>query len=74
MDCEESLPLLSEYHADALDAPQKDGVRTHLDGCPPCCDILHDVETIVVSASSLREEEGISFPDEQAIWQRIQFS
>lgn len=56
MDCEESLPLLSEYHADALDAPQKDGVRSHLEGCPPCCDILHDVEVIVVSASSLREE------------------
>jgi len=74
MDCEESLALLSEYHAGALEEPKRDGVRTHLDDCPPCCDVLHDVETIVVSASSLREEEGISFPDETAVWQRIQFS
>jgi hypothetical protein len=74
MDCEESLPLLSEYHSNALDTKQRDGVRRHLDDCPPCCDIYHDVETIVVSASSLRGEEGISFPDENDIWQRLQFS
>lgn len=74
MDCEESLPLLSEYHAGALDDTQKSGVRQHLDDCPPCCDVYHDVESIVTSASSLREEEGISFPDENAVWQRIQFS
>ena len=74
MDCEESLPLLSEYHAGALDETARDGVREHLDCCPPCDGIYHDVETIVVSASSLRGEEGISFPDENAVWQRIQFS
>ncbi|HEY0101543.1 MAG TPA: zf-HC2 domain-containing protein [Pyrinomonadaceae bacterium] len=74
MDCEESLPLLSEYHAGSLDDTQLDGIRRHLDDCPPCCDVYHDVETIVVSASSLRGEEDISFPDEQAVWQRIQFS
>jgi len=74
MDCEESLELLSEYHADALGDPARDGVRAHLDGCPPCCDVLHDVEAIVVSAPSLREEQSISFPDENAVWQRIQFS
>jgi predicted anti-sigma-YlaC factor YlaD len=74
MDCEESLPLLSEYHAGALDDTSRDGVRDHLGCCPPCDDIYHDVETIVVSAGSLREEEGISFPDENAVWQRIQFS
>jgi predicted anti-sigma-YlaC factor YlaD len=74
MDCEESLPLLSEYHADALDNTQKNGVRQHLGDCPPCCDVYHDVESIVTSASSLRGEEGISFPDENAVWQRIQFS
>jgi predicted anti-sigma-YlaC factor YlaD len=74
MDCEESLPLLSEYHAGALDETKLNGVRQHLDGCPPCCDVYHDVESIVVSASSLRSEDGISFPDENAVWQRLQFS
>lgn len=74
MDCEESLPLLSEYHAGALDDTQRTGVRTHLDDCPPCCDVYHDVELIVVSATSLRGEEGISFPDENAVWQRLEFS
>jgi hypothetical protein len=74
MDCEESLELLSEYHANALGVPERDGVRQHLDGCPPCCDVLHDVEAIVLTAPSLREEESISFPDEKTVWQRIQFS
>lgn len=74
MDCEESLPLLSEYHAGALDDTQRSGVRQHLADCPPCCDVYDDVESIVVSASSLRGEEGISFPDENAVWQRLQFS
>lgn len=74
MECEESLELLSEYQANALDESRRDGVREHLGCCPPCDDVYHDVETIVVSASSLREEDGISFPDETAIWQRIQFS
>ena len=74
MDCEESLPLLSEYHAGALDETTREGVREHLDCCPPCDGVYRDVETIVVSASSLREEESISFPDETAVWQRIQFS
>ena len=74
MDCEESLELLSEYHAGALGEPDNGGVREHLDCCPPCDDVYHDVETIVHSAPSLREEESISFPDENAIWQRIQFS
>ncbi|MDQ1559280.1 MAG: putative zinc-finger [Pyrinomonadaceae bacterium] len=74
MDCEESLPLLSDYHAGELDESARDGVRDHLGCCPPCDGIYHDVETIVVSASSLREEEGISFPDENAIWQRMQFN
>jgi predicted anti-sigma-YlaC factor YlaD len=74
MDCEESLPLLSEYHAGALDESTRAGVRDHLGCCPPCDGVYQDVETIVVSASSLREEDGISFPDETAVWQRIQFS
>jgi len=74
MDCEESLPLLSEYHAGALDDTQRNGVRQHLDDCPPCCDVYDDVESIVVSATSLRGEDGISFPDENAVWQRLQFS
>ncbi len=74
MDCEESLPLLSEYHANALDEMQRDGVRQHLDCCPPCDCIYQEVETIIVSAGSLRAEESISFPDENALWQRMEFS
>jgi anti-sigma factor ChrR (cupin superfamily) len=74
MECEESLPLLSEYHAGALDEPTREEVRAHLGCCPPCDGVYQDVETIIVSAGSLREEEGISFPDETAVWQRIQFS
>jgi predicted anti-sigma-YlaC factor YlaD len=74
MDCEESLPLLSEYHAGALDEMTSAGVREHLGCCPPCDCVYRDVETIIVSAGSLREEESISFPDETAVWQRIQFS
>ena len=74
MDCEESLPLLSEYHAGALDDTKRDGVRQHLADCPPCCDVYDDVESIVSSARSLSGEEGISFPDENAVWQRLQFS
>jgi len=74
MDCEESLELLSEYHAGALNETASGGVREHLDCCPPCDDVYHDVEAIVVSATSLRTEEGISFPDENTVWQRIQFS
>jgi predicted anti-sigma-YlaC factor YlaD len=74
MDCEESLPLLSEYHAGTLDESTLAGVREHLGCCPPCDGVYQDVETIVVSAGSLRSEDGISFPDETAVWQRIQFS
>ena len=74
IDCEESLPLLSEYHAGALDDTKRLGVREHLDGCPPCCDVYEDVQSIVVTARSLGDEEGISFPDENAVWQRLQFS
>jgi hypothetical protein len=74
MDCEESLPLLSEYHAGALDEAARNKVRDHLGCCPPCDGVYQDVESIVVSASSLRGEDGISFPDENAVWQRLQFS
>ena len=74
MDCEKSLELLSDYHAGALGDDDCAGVRQHLDDCPPCKDVYVDVETIVVSATHLRSEDGISFPDETIIWQRIQFS
>ena len=74
MDCDKSLELLSEYHANTLGEPDCSGVRQHLDDFPPCKDVYVDVETIVVSATSLRTEDGISFPDETIIWQRIQFS
>jgi hypothetical protein len=73
MECEESLPLLSEYHAGALDEATREGVRAHLGCCPPCEGVYQDVETIIVSAGSLREEDSIAFPDEVAVWQRIQF-
>jgi len=74
MECEQSLEMLSEYHAGALGETESAAVHEHLNDCPPCDGVYHDVETIVASAPILRAEEGISFPDENAIWQRMQFS
>ncbi|MGI9104922.1 MAG: zf-HC2 domain-containing protein [Pyrinomonadaceae bacterium] len=74
MDCEQSLEVLSEYYAGDLGEIERVAVHVHLSCCPPCNDVYLDVEIIVVSARVLRAEDGVSFPDENAVWQRMQFS
>jgi predicted anti-sigma-YlaC factor YlaD len=74
MDCAKSLLMLSEYRDAVLDEDYYTLVKEHLDKCPPCMVILQDIELIVMSAPVLHEEEGIAFPDENAIWQRMRIT
>lgn len=72
MDCEESLALLSELHAGELEESIALTIRRHLDDCPPCCGVYHDIQTIVITATSLgQSHDELEFPDEDRIWQRI---
>jgi predicted anti-sigma-YlaC factor YlaD len=71
MDCDQSLSLLSDYRDGALDDGNRDLIIKHLDGCPPCKCVFTDIESIVVTASAFRDEDGISYPDEEIFWQRI---
>lgn len=74
MNCAESLELLSEFHADALDEILRREIHTHLEACAPCKYIMVDIEIIVETAHVLRESsDGVSFPDENIIWSRISF-
>jgi hypothetical protein len=72
--CAKSLELLSEYHEGALDEAEKEFVRAHLGECPPCMVVLEDIQVIITSAPIIRGEDGISFPDENVIWQRMQIT
>jgi hypothetical protein len=72
MDCEESLALLSELHAGTLEESVALLIRRHLNDCPPCCGVYDDIQTIVLTATSLGQSlNQLKFPDEDAIWQRI---
>ncbi len=72
MDCARSVELLSEFHAGALDESDKAGVAAHLAECPPCDGIYLEITLIIETAVVLREsEETIVFPDEIALWQRM---
>lgn len=71
MDCAKSLELLSEFHDGALDETWQAQVRTHLATCGPCAGVFRDLDTIVLAATALRSDQEITFPDEQAIWQRM---
>lgn len=72
MDCEESVALLSELHAGTIEESTALMIRRHLADCPPCCGVYDDLQTIVVTATSLRQShDQLEFPDEDAIWQRI---
>ena len=73
-DCVKSLELLSDYHDGALTDAERTLVRTHLSKCPPCAGIFRDLDSIVVAAMSLRLGQGVNFPDEDAIWQRMAIS
>ena len=72
MKCDESLVLLSELQAGALDETTTSLVREHLANCHPCDGVFQDIDTLVLTARTLRAEgEGISFPDEELVWQRL---
>ncbi len=72
MDCSKSLELLSEFRDGLLGESDKALVSAHLAICVPCMGIFKDLDSIVAAASSfLRGEDGISFPDETIIWERV---
>ena len=72
MNCDESLPLLSDYQANALDETMSLRLRQHLTGCPPCDAVYRELEVIVMTARVLRaQDDGITFPDENVLWQRM---
>lgn len=71
MDCTKSLELLSDFHDGALDELVSVSVRVHLAECKPCEGIFQDITSITAAAHILRLEEGISFPDEHLLWQRL---
>jgi hypothetical protein len=71
MDCAKSLELLSDLHDDGLDDALRVEVRTHLDTCAPCSGVFRDLDIIVLAATVLRADPGLTFPDEQIIWQRM---
>jgi predicted anti-sigma-YlaC factor YlaD len=71
MDCVRGLALLSEYHDGTLGEEEQALMREHLANCPPCTVVFQDIDLIVVAAPAIRDEEGIAYPDENVIWQRM---
>ena len=71
MDCVRTLELISEFHAGALDETERVVVHTHLLECVTCAEVLNDVEVIVKVAKITYLETTIHFPDEHALWQRM---
>jgi predicted anti-sigma-YlaC factor YlaD len=71
VDCERSLDLLSDMRDGVLTEPEATLVRAHLDGCDDCNVVFLDLEVIVTAALSLRAENGLAYPDEQLLWERI---
>ncbi len=74
MDCDKSLELLSEYRAGVLDESESVFIRTHLEICVGCLDVFKDLDSIIRMAVLMREENGIAYPDEQALWARLELS
>lgn len=75
MKCEQSLEMLSDFHAGELDDTATTGVNTHLAECPPCADIYQELTVIVETAVTLRaSKDTITYPDENLVWQRITVS
>jgi hypothetical protein len=71
MDCSRSIELLSEYTADTLGENDKIFVSTHLLNCTDCNGVFEDLRLIVQTATLLRSENGIAYPDEELLWQRV---
>ena len=63
--------MLSDFHAGTLDESEAVQGDAHLPECLPCMNVFQDLDLIVRVASDLRGAESISFPDENALWQRM---
>lgn len=74
MKCTESITLLSDFRDGQLGNAEQTEMRTHLEKCPPCAGIFSELDTIVLIALALREDQKIDFPDENLIWQRMRLS
>ena len=70
-DCERSLELLSDLRDGFLADADTNWVRAHLDGCGNCNGIFQDLEMIVLTARTLGSENGLAYPDENVLWERI---
>ncbi len=71
MDCAKSIELLSDYDAGLLGDDDRLFVVTHLSTCADCDGVFYDLKLIVQTALSMRLENGIAYPDEEALWQRL---
>ena len=71
MDCARSIELLSEYTAGSLGENDSIFVRMHLLDCVDCNGVFEDLRLIVQTATLLRNENGIAYPDEELLWQRV---
>jgi hypothetical protein len=74
MDCDRSIELLSEYSAGSLGDDDVIFVKTHLTGCVDCDGVFQDLKLIVQTAIAMRSENGIAYPDEEVLWQRVSAS
>ena len=71
MDCARSIELLSDYDAGLLGDDDRLFVVTHLSTCADCDGVFQDLKLIVLTALSMRSENGIAYPDEEVLWQRL---
>ena len=71
MDCAKSIELLSEYSAGSLGDDDSIFIQTHLSACADCDGVFRDLKLIVQTALSMRAENGIAYPDEEVLWQRL---
>jgi hypothetical protein len=74
MDCAKSIELLSEYSAGSLGDDDINFVQTHLTACADCDGVFQDLKLIVQTALAMRSENGIAYPDEELLWQRVSAS
>jgi hypothetical protein len=74
MDCARSIELLSDYDAGLLGDDDRLFVVTHLSTCADCDGVFQDLKLIVQTALAMRSENGIAYPDEEVLWQRLSAS
>ena len=74
MDCAKSIELLSDFSAGSLADEDSIFVRTHLSACVDCDGVFRDLKLIVETALAMRSENGIAYPDEEVLWQRLSAS